>query len=128
LDKKLKKPMAGQFLSPRKRFFGRIEHMTRNKKIIILGIGILIILFVLVSITDLKYSLCFDHYTIDCWRESKLIQVSPPSLANEEYIPCSNSNDCSVEIMQNFCIGGHPNLLKCDGARYYCGNDGCCKS
>ena len=92
-----------------------------------MGIGILIILLVLVSTTDLKYSLCSGHYTIDCWRESKLIQVSPPSPATKEYIPCSNNNDCSIEIMQNFCIGGHPNLLKCDGARYYCGNGGYCK-
>ena len=97
-------------------------------KLLYLGIGIFIALFVLLFATDLlNYPLCSDHYMVNCWRESGLIQVSPTPTTTEEYIPCSNNNDCSVEIMQNFCsLGGHANLLKCDGARYYCGKEGYC--
>ena len=98
--------------------------MTRNKKIIILGIGILIILFVLVSTTDLKYSLCSDHYTIDCWQESGTQEPNP---IIKEHIPCFSDKDCSFEKMKDFCSPGYPSLLKCVGARYYCGNDGYCK-
>ncbi len=103
--------------------------MTKTK-LLYLGVGIFIALFVLVFTFNLKYFfLCSDHYIVNCWRESGLlIQVSPPISTTEEYIPCSNNNDCSVEIMQNFCsLGGHANLLKCDGARYYCEDDGYCK-
>ena len=66
-----------------------------------------------------NYPFCFYHYTVHCWYESKLI--------TEEYVPCSNNDDCSIEKMQDFCSPGHPSLLKCAGARYYCGNEGYCK-
>ena len=108
--------------------------MKTNKKIIYFSVGIFITLFVLVFTTNLKYFfLCSDHFIVECWREPglRLIQISPPPSTTEEYIPCSNNNDCSVERMQNFCSPGHPNLLKCAlkcaGARYYCGDDGYCK-
>ncbi len=105
--------------------------MARNKKIIILGIGILlIILLALVSVTNLKYSLCSGYYKVNCWQVqvSKTQTQEPGSLKIvKEHIPCSDNKDCSFEKMEDFCSPGRPNLLKCVGARYYCGKDGYCK-
>ena len=101
--------------------------MTRNKKIFILGTGILIALLVLISATDLKYSLCSNHYTVYCWQESKTEQ-SNPIIIIKEHIPCSNNRDCFVNLkLESFCSPGYASFLKCAGAKYYCGNDGYCK-
>ena len=94
-------------------------------KLLYLGVGIFVALFVLVFTTNLKYFfLCSNHFIVDCWQESKT-QESNPII--KELIPCSNNEDCSIEKMQDFCSPGHPNLLKCAGARYYCEDDGYCK-
>ena len=101
--------------------------MTKNKKLILLyGIlGICIFVFVGVFTTNLKYSLCFDHYTVYCWQESNTQEPNP---IIKEHIPCTNNRDCFVALkLESFCSPGHPNFLKCAGARYYCGNDGYCK-
>ena len=88
-------------------------------KLLYLGIGIFVALFVLLFATDLlNYPLCSDRYPVHYWHKSKLI--------TEEHIPCSNNEDCSIEKMQDFCSPGHPSLLKCAGARYYCGSEGYC--
>jgi len=98
--------------------------MTRTK-LLYLGIGILIFLLVLIFTTNLKYSLCSDHYTVYCWQKSKTQEPNP---IIKEYIPCANNRDCFVALkLESFCSPGHANLLKCDGARYYCGDDGYCK-
>jgi hypothetical protein len=101
--------------------------MARNKKIIILGIGILlIILLPLVFTTDLKYYLCSGHYMVECWQVLK--NQEPGSLTIvKEHILCSDNKDCSFEKMEDFCSPGHPNLLRCADAKYYCGDDGYCK-
>lgn len=98
--------------------------MTKTK-LLYLGIGILIALLVLVFATNLKYSLCSDHYTVYCWQESKTQEPNP---IIKEHIPCANNRNCFVALkLESFCSPGHANLLKCDGARYYCGDDGYCK-
>ena len=98
--------------------------MMKTSKKILLGIGILIALLVLVFTTNLKYSLCSDHYTVDCWQPS---ETQESNLLIKEHIPCSNNRDCSFEKMKDFCSPGFPRLLKCAGARYYCGDDRYCK-
>ena len=45
----------------------------------------------------------------------------------KESIPCSNDKDCSPENMRKYCDSGFPNLLKCIGAKYYCGDDRKCR-
>jgi len=100
--------------------------MTRNKKLILLYVILGICIFVVVRIltTNLKYFfLCSDHFIVDCWQTSGT-QEEPNLII---IIPCSNNEDCSIGEMQNFCSPGHPNLLKCAGARYYCEDDGYCK-
>jgi len=100
--------------------------MTKNKKIIILGIGILlIILLALVSATNLKYSLCSGHYTVNCWQASGTQEPNP---IIKEHIPCTNNRDCFIALkLESYCSPGYANFLKCAGARYYCGNDGYCR-
>jgi len=105
-----------------------MKYMTRNKKLVLLyGIlGICIFVIIGVFTTNLKYSFCSDHYTVDCWQESE--QESKPTTITKKGIPCSNNRDCFVALkLESFCSPGHPNFLKCDGARYYCGDDGYCK-
>ncbi len=103
--------------------------MARNKKIIIFGIGILlIILLALVFTTDLKYSLCSDHYIVNCWQASGTQEEPNRVIKTKELIPCANNRDCFVALkLESFCSPGYANLLKCDGARYYCEEDGYCK-
>lgn len=45
----------------------------------------------------------------------------------KESIPCSNNKDCSSENMRKYCDPGFPALLKCVGAKYYCGDDSKCR-
>ncbi|PIR72616.1 MAG: hypothetical protein COU42_00675 [Candidatus Nealsonbacteria bacterium CG10_big_fil_rev_8_21_14_0_10_36_24] len=67
-----------------------------------------------------KYAECSSHYVVSCFNEnySKVIKRN---------IPCSDDNDCSLENMNSYCSPGYPNILKCIGAKYYCGEDGFCK-
>ena len=89
-------------------------------KLLHFGVGIFIALLVLISTTDLKYSLCYDHYTVDCWQESG---AQEQSSIIKEHIPCANNRDCFIALKHgSFCRPG-PSA----GVRYYCEDDGYCK-
>lgn len=94
-----------------------------------LGIGIFIALFVLVFTSNLKYFfLCSDHYIVNCWQASETQEEPNRVIKIKELIPCANNRDCFVALkLESFCSPGHANLLKCNGARYYCEDDGYCK-
>ncbi len=102
--------------------------MTRNKKLLLVYVILGICIFVIVGVftTNLKYFLlCSDHYIVNCWQESK---TQAPNSIIKEIIPCANNRDCFIALkLESFCSPGHANLLKCDGARYYCEDDGYCK-
>ena len=121
--------MFGHFyLSPKRRFFGKIKHMTRNKKLILFYVILGICIFVIVGVftTNLKYFfLCSDHYIVNCWQASGTQEEPNRIIKTKEIIPCANNRDCFVALkLESFCSPGHANLLKCDGARYYCEDDG----
>ncbi|MCK5466340.1 hypothetical protein KAI56_02465 [Candidatus Parcubacteria bacterium] len=46
---------------------------------------------------------------------------------SRDSIPCSDDSDCNSEKMMEYCNPGFPDLLKCIGAKYYCGKDGKCR-
>ena len=66
---------------------------------------------------------CSSDYTISCYANAgqKIIKLT------EESIPCSNDDDCSLINIDHFCNPNFPNVLKCSGEIYYCGNDNTCK-
>lgn len=66
---------------------------------------------------------CSSDYTISCLINTgqKLVEVT------KENIPCSSDGDCSITNLENFCSPGFPNVLKCLGEKYYCGEDKYCK-
>ena len=45
----------------------------------------------------------------------------------KESITCLKDSDCNFEKMVELCNPGDPDLLKCTGAKYYCGDDGKCR-
>ena len=66
------------------------------------------------------YSECLSHYTVSCFSMAT-------NEAAKENIICSSDNDCSPENMTRVCKPGAPSLLKCIGAKYYCGEQGYCQ-
>lgn len=67
-----------------------------------------------------EFAECSGHYTVSCYDKdySEVIKGN---------IPCFDENDCSLENMNYYCSPGRPNILKCAGAKYYCGVEGFCK-
>ncbi|MCD4760940.1 hypothetical protein K8R42_03520 [bacterium] len=66
-----------------------------------------------------EYSQCSDHYTVSYYQGTE---------KTKDAIPCSNDNDCIKKNMVNYCQPGYAELLRCIPAKYYCGDDGYCKS
>ena len=69
-----------------------------------------------------------DSYVVSCAiierNENGLIKGVEKS---GDSIPCSNDSDCNSEKIIEYCDPGFPDLLKCIGAKYYCGKDGKCR-
>lgn len=60
---------------------------------------------------------CSEHYLVTCYSET--------GKTSKEEIPCQIDDDCSEEMMLDYCKPDYPDLLTCLNSYYYCENDIC---